>query len=264
MKGSIQTHPSNPYGHLKKATPEEEQAAAERFEREWLVPHGDRVKSFRDPKFETVYVFGCAPSLNQLDPHKLRFKGLVTCNNAHQWCTDNDLLPHVNVFIDSERFINQAPSVPKHVPVAAMFCPAKPREQLQEWFETATSLPFLVPLRGSGQNGRLSNIPVRPLDPSKGIQVMAGSVIYTALQLAALMATKNIVMCGVDMDYGGPTRHWDAQARYVTPGIYDLWERRGKEQMENLRDRLKDELGLTLWKGTTGGKVDVLPQWSWD
>lgn len=247
-----------------KATPAQQQAWADRYEREMLGPLELSINWLRVLKSETCLVVGCGPSLNTVNPSSWDWKrsGIVSVNNSHEWCKSHFTHPRVNVFLDMDRFVDMAPDVDDMTHVAAMFTPAKPISLLEQWWNTAKhelKEDQFIPIRSTGQNGRMSNID-NGGDVSKGIPVMAGSVIFPAIQIAALMAQKNIVLLGCDFDWSGPRRHWDGVERSHKDGADTLWERTGRAAMVKLRDRLA-ERGVTLWKGTPGGKIDCLEEW---
>jgi hypothetical protein len=243
-----------------KASRAEQDHYAERYEREWLEPHQGRIRYLRalsrpgGSRSTRVVVSGCGPSLFQI------WEPVVACNNSWRLQKPNDLL--CVVFIDTQRFITQAPSVPPWLPICAIPSQCKQVRAMEEWFRVAEQIgDRLIPLRGAGRNGRNTRAyEVKELNTEKCVTSLGGSVLFTAIQLAAYIATREVVVIGADFDYDGPSRHWDGQPRYYEKGAHTMWENGGRDAMMHLYSKL-GEAGIVLKNGTTGGKIDCLPRW---
>jgi hypothetical protein len=172
-----------------------------------------------------------------------------------------DRRPLCVVFIDSQRFVTQALEVPEHIPICAIPSQCKQVRVMEEWFAVAEQLgDRLIPLRGAGKNGRNVRAYETELDAERRVPSMGGSVLFTAIQIAAYVATREVVIIGADFDYDGPTRHWDGAERYYEKGAHTMWESGGRDAMIHLYSKMGQK-GIVLRNGTPGGKIDCLPRW---
>jgi hypothetical protein len=239
-----------------KATRAEQDAFAERYEREWLEPHQGRIRRLRECGPSTVIVTGCGPTLRQV------WERVVACNNSWKVYGSNLEYLLCVVFIDTQRFITQALEVPADIPICAIPSQCKQVRAMEEWFRVAEQIgDRLIPLRGAGRNGRNTRAyEVKELNTEKCVPSLGGSVLFTAIQLAAYIATREVVVIGADFDYDGPSRHWDGQERYYEKGAHTMWRDGGRDAMMHLYSKL-GEAGVVLKNGTLGGKIDCLPRW---
>lgn len=238
-----------------KATREEQDRFAERYEREWLEPHQGRIRWLvSDARVPTITVTGCGPSL----PKYVRSEA-VCCNNS--WKAAFGVIRCV-VFVDTQRFITQAPEVPAPIPICAIPSQCKQPRAMEEWFRVAEQLgERLIPLRGAGKNGRNTRAyEVKELNAEKCTPSLGGSVLFTAIQIAAYIASREVVLLGADFDYDGEHIHWDKTRRYYEKGAHTMWRDGGRDAMMHLYSKL-GEAGIVLRNGTPGGKIDCLPRW---
>lgn len=90
-------------------------------------------------------------------------------------------------------------------------------------------------------------------DITKGV-CLGNSVIFMAMQVAAYMGCRQIILLGVDMDYSGDEKHFHGQKIFTPPMEY---ERDAKPWFKLFRHQFETR-GIHLLNGTIGGKVDVL------
>jgi len=85
---------------------------------------------------------------------------------------------------------------------------------------------------------------------------VGNSVIFLAAQLAVHLGCRRVVLIGVDMDYGGPTKHFYGDKNWTPPTDY---ERDAKPWFLRFRAWMNSRQ-IEFINATVGGKVDCLPR----
>lgn len=98
---------TDPNSGLPRPTPEQQQAWAERYEREFGGQWGAIPKIWQ-PVDDTVLALGCGPSLNSVEWPESSWA--ICSNNSAAWAESQpNVESALSVFIDTERFVEMAP-----------------------------------------------------------------------------------------------------------------------------------------------------------
>lgn len=163
------------------------------YKETFITNFGNRIEEFKGAGHETIYCIGNGPSLKDQDPSKLPEGYMLGVNRAWQW-----RIPDAMVYSDSARFRESCRLGIDKIKVPTFLAPsALPLTEVnEEWARFAFGLHYMVPLQPGGEGAPLD-------DPSKGVNSLGGSVLFTSLQVALYMQPKRIVILGMDLDYHG-------------------------------------------------------------
>jgi hypothetical protein len=220
-------------------------------------PH--RIRSFRDQhKSDAIFCVGTGPSLSQTDISLLNDRTVILVNGAFR-LLDSVKPAHTYWFIQDHRrlytYLNEdrrrfdASFRSFHEFRFPTIAPPLKRDDVVILPEVTWSRFFWPIVQAPGPN--FSS------DLSQSIG-MTPTVIFSAIQLAAYMGAKVIILIGVDMNYTGEAAHFYQHPEEDGARLFGTYERNYRPVFAEY-DRLLNAESRRLINCTPGTKEDVLP-----
>ena len=234
-------------------------AKAAELQRMFEANHADLLR-FKDKHAEkTIYCLGTGPSLANEDLSLLDGKPVVLTNHAYLALDRFTPGDAVGVVTDYHRTREMRPLL-ETFDFPVFTATDKFNE---DWFDLSIYAPPLILLMPKvvwiASDEGPKPIAHFGLGFSEDLtsHVYTGlSVIFTALQIAAFMGAKNLVMLGVDMDYSTRGDYFDR--RIPTPETKKIDYQNDTRDMLIYARGFLEGSGRRLINATTGGKVDVV------
>ena len=229
------------------------------LQRMFEANHPD-ISRFKDiHKDRTVYCLGTGPSLADEDLSLLNGKAVVLTNHAYLALDRFTPGDAVGVVTDYHRTREMRPEVEK---LDFPFFTATDKFN-ESWVDPSIFKPPFILLMPRvvwvGTENGPKPVPNYGFGFSEDLTscIYTGlSVIFSALQIAAYMGAKNLVMLGVDMDYTTRGNYFDA--RVPKPETKKInYQTDTRDWLIYVRGYLEGS-GRRLINATTGGKVDVI------
>lgn len=208
---------------------------------------------------ETVYCIGTGPSLARTDLGALRGASVLLLNNAFT-LAERIAARHAGVVVTDYHRMSELRHRLRAF-VGERYCSTDRIGEANAAVEMfGPPFHFILPRHrwlAEGTRFRLRVVNDRGFSADLAAGLFLGfSVVFSAIQIAAHLGARRIVIVGIDMDYSGRA--------YFDPAIRDNWpvfnyEQHARAHFIEMRDQLAGR-GIELLNGTVGGRVDVLPR----